>query len=96
MAVAVNESGDIYFTGYIRSTNFMTNFPLGSYNLPNNTKSALLVIHDMKGSLIRSVQIDKNSTSLSLPVQEFENGVYLWNIELDGISRVKGKSVIIK
>jgi trimeric autotransporter adhesin len=75
--------------------------PLGDkaiiqYELPAEVKKAVFTLYDLQGKLIKSVSLDPKTTSALLNCSDLRNGIYLYDLELDGVSVQRRKIVILK
>lgn len=61
-----------------------TNMITVNYQLPQETKTANLIIHDAQGNLLKSYKIGNAMNSILFDASEFSSGTYTYSIVVDG------------
>ncbi|MBM3435185.1 MAG: hypothetical protein FJY07_03080 [Bacteroidetes bacterium] len=64
-------------------------------NLPAETDNASFIIYNGAGQKVYSIILDKNQSRLSIPVLDFEPGIYYYWLEGDKIRSMAKKLIII-
>ena len=65
-----------------------------SYNLPSTPKNAKFVIYNMVGEVVKESAVTSKSGILFINGTDFESGIYLYSIQMDGKSSAMKKLVV--
>ncbi len=65
------------------------------YEIPAGTKSASIKVYDMTGKLLQEMDVTNTFDNILLP-PEFNNGMYLYSLIVDGVVVKNEKIVLIK
>ena len=63
------------------------------YKIPENTKLAQIKVYDMTGKLIETFRISPSTDHILLP-SSFNNGLYVYTLETDGVT-IKSEKIIL-
>jgi hypothetical protein len=67
-----------------------------AYTLPTNIKKAKVSIYNIEGKIVKTYTIDNNYKELLIDTQEFSNGVYLCQINSNGMKISDTKFIVQK
>lgn len=65
-----------------------------SYNLPSTPKNAKFVIYNMVGEVVKESAVTSKNGILFINGTDFESGIYLYSIQMDGKSSAMKKLVV--
>jgi hypothetical protein len=65
-----------------------------SYNLPSTPKNAKLVVYNMVGEVVKESIITSKNGVLLINGADFESGIYLYSIQMDGKASAMKKLVV--
>jgi hypothetical protein len=65
------------------SPNPANSLALISYTLPANAKNGKLVLHNAVGALVKTIELNKNTSNLILTTNELPNGIYFYTLVAD-------------
>jgi hypothetical protein len=65
-----------------------------SYNLPSTPKNAKFVIYNMVGEVVKESAVTSKNGILFINGADFESGIYLYSIQMDGKSSAMKKLVV--
>jgi hypothetical protein len=54
------------------------------YSIPANVKQAFICIFDMQGTMLKKIDVVKNSNQITIQGSEFAAGMYLYSLVVDG------------
>ncbi|MFH0892937.1 MAG: T9SS type A sorting domain-containing protein [Bacteroidota bacterium] len=66
-----------------------------NYSIPEGSK-AVLCIYTITGQIIRRIDLESESTSVSVDLKELKSGVYLYYVEMNNRKLINDKLILIK
>ncbi len=91
--INLNETADFLGNAY---PNPFDNITTIKYQTPDSCNKPKLEIYDITGRLIFSYNLNKGKSMLSISSANFENGVYIYQMVIDGIIIEQKKMIVTK
>jgi len=90
-----NENAPLSFLGD-NIPNPFKNTTVIPYSLPAGAETALLNIYNIQGQLLKTYSLVKGTNNIEISLGNYQSGVYLYGISIDGIMKQYKRMVLIK